>query len=30
MPHDGTVDISVRYWSDGTTLFDASVSLDES
>jgi hypothetical protein len=30
MLHDGTVDITVRYWSDKTSLFSATVSLHES
>jgi hypothetical protein len=30
MLHDGTVDITVRYWSDKTSLFAASVALQES
>jgi hypothetical protein len=29
MPHDGTVDITVRYWSDKTSLYAATVSLHE-
>ena len=30
MLHDGTVDITVSYWSDKTTLFAAVVSLPDS
>ena len=29
MPHDGQVDITVRYWADQTSLYAASVALHE-